>query len=514
MFCPNCGTPCEDGMTFCPQCGSALAATPAQPTVTAEEPVQATPSFTEAPIAETVAMEAPIAPKSKKGLLAKILIAVGAVALVAVLVFVCLTVFASPKSKVSSAFGKTAAAYDSMLEKLDLDGLEEFEDRAFTDQLDLTLDVDGERETVALSSSVDMQARKMLMKLDLSGEIDLSANVALYDKLLAVSLANVENGKYYGVDTETLGDDLQSWGFPSETASLNFNLYDVIESLKSDDSAMKEANKALLNALVVEKGESTEKTVNSYDCKGTTYTVTVPEKALNAYFKALLKNQESLLASTGLLTGEETLSDDDIDVLTETIGTLTLDVFVSGGYISELSLDVQVEDQTLSLVLQLGGGKNYVDDFSLSLSPDGSRDNVITLASTGDHTASNGTFSDKTTLTLVDDGDEETLLRMNTSWSPDEEQDNLKVSLTIDEDVEIVVNGALTVEKGHLIAALDKLTVEGEPVGLSLRYEKTAADALAFDETVEQAENLFDMSDDDIQQLLIAVLMNNQWLLG
>ena len=102
MVCKNCGNELRDDARFCPHCGaSAMPAPGGQPPQEADAP-------------QAPAWEGPEGNGGKKKAGLMIGIAVAAVAVVALLVFVLGGLFSNSKKQVEAAFVKSAAAYKGL----------------------------------------------------------------------------------------------------------------------------------------------------------------------------------------------------------------------------------------------------------------------------------------------------------------------------------------------------------------------------------------------------------------
>lgn len=225
------------------------------------------------------------------------------------------------------------------------------------------------------------------------------------------------------MNTETLGADLAAMTGDDSVKDLSFNLFDLVdmvlervdqEKLEQD---LKAANKALWEEAKVKKSGTRTLDLNGTETKTAAYRVTFPQKALEDYADALVEVMsaisyydlyEDIYRSMGMpqdqideimdaleeLDPYGALADDLKDAIDET-GDLELEVCLSGGHVSALLYEGEIDGTDLSLALYLGGGEAYVDDLSLELEVDGE---AITVKSTGDHGGKSGVFTDKTTI--------------------------------------------------------------------------------------------------------------------
>ena len=251
----------------------------------------------------------------------------------------------------------------------------------------------------------------------------LSLQMAAEDDELYFASPQFTGGRFYGVNTETLGADLKAMG-EEDSEDLSFNLFDIMEPLFPDsgaeqelEKAVKEANHDLWEAVRVEKKGKETVSVNGQSTDARVYRVTVPQEALEDYADAMtdtlemvndLRRHGELLRAFGASQSEidtymEALEELDLygqlgDLLQEAVdglGDVQLDMYVSGGCVSMIRYEDRLRGRTVKAELELGGGQQYVDDLSLRVEVDGQK---ITLKSTGDHGCRDGAYTDKTTL--------------------------------------------------------------------------------------------------------------------
>lgn len=411
MICKNCGNEIRDDAKFCPHCGAVSG---------------------EAVVAKTAGPEIPAGGGRKKGLL--IGGAVAAVAVIALLTAVVSGMFASPKGQAEKALAKSVAAYAAAGEKIGVPDLYELTDRRSVSQ-NFELELGSINSAVTgydlsalqglglrMNTGLDGDARRMSFELGAFwGEEDiLSLRMLADDDEVYVVSPQFTGGTAYGVNTETLGEDLTAMGV-EDAGSVSFNLFDLMDlavpagQYKEIRQQVQKANKALWEAAEVEKTGSRILSVNGAESKTTAYRIVFPQAALEDYVDAMaeLMNSvnyfqlyEELLRGMGMPQEElDSFMDEleELDVYGELadglkeligeVGDLELEVDLSGGCVAAVFYQGELYGSQLELSLYLGGGEAYVDDLCLEIGLDGQ---VVTLDSTGDHSARGGAFTDVT----------------------------------------------------------------------------------------------------------------------
>lgn len=424
MTCKYCGNEIQDSARFCPHCGR----------VNDPGPEGQLPS---APYsAPTPAWEGPEGgPKKKKTGL--ILGAAAAVAAIALVVTVVSGMFSDPKAQVEKAAVKSAAAYVQAKKALDLPELDKLREGQSVSQL-VAVELSGldtallgydlsplEGLSMRMLTDLDVQGRTMGMEL--SGHWDdqelLRLQLAVDDAELYFASPQFTGGTFYGVNTETLGEDLRQMG-SQDVEDISFNLFDIMDPLldtdryKEAERAVRQANKDLWKAVKVEKGGKEK--IGAAQTEATAYRLTVPQQAMEDYADALIGAMsavdyasfyrelfqavgapeeaiEELLDQLENMDPYEELSEALEDAIDE-LGDVHLTVYVGGGYVSAVEYESYLENGRgahLRLALYLGGGEEYVDDLRLEVKVD---DQMIVIDSTGDHGCKTGTFTDETTI--------------------------------------------------------------------------------------------------------------------
>lgn len=492
MICLKCGNTLRDDAKFCPYCGAVRGAAPSE-----TGPVTGDPGKTadlSAASAGHTGPEAPVPNKKKRiGLLVG-----GGAALVAVIAAAVVLVgglFASPKATVEKAFQKTAAAYSEAWDRMGIPDLDRLsEERSVSQRLSLELDsinpmLTGDYDLSSLkglglrmSTDLDGQARQMDMELAAYWGADdiLSFQFLAEGEEMYLSIPQFTGDTFYGVNTRTLGADLAKLSGDPSVKDLSFDLFELIDlaapvgQAEETEKAMKEANKALLDAMTVEKTGSETISVNGTETKTTVYRATIPEDALKDYVDAwtdamsavdYAELYEELLKAMGMpreMIDEIMYEMGDLDIYGElgdllkqavkVLGDVELDIYLSDGYVSAIQWEDMVLGSRVKMALYLGGGEEYVDDLRLELKAEGE---TIVIASSGDHGGRSGTFTDETTIR----GPFPTI-SSDFSYEPGGSGDNLSWDLGIAGAGSLDMEGQLTTTEQSISLALDDVSVK------------------------------------------------------
>jgi len=534
VFCKNCGKELQQGAKFCAGCGTPVPAEEvkeevntvpaAEPAAEAAEPAAKGESTAREPAAaEPVNVPAVAGKKPGKGILIGAVAAVAVVALVVILVVS--GVFSSPKAKVGAALLKTKEAYSAAAEKAKLpDCAELIESRKYSQKMGVTITEVGNLnlgygdlsvlEGFGLRASVDtnIPGKEAMMALTGAyGATDLvTGQVTLQDSKIYLTSAQILGDKSYGVDTATLGADLEKVGVVDDYGygnQIGFNIFELIriaeEGIQPSEEAKDAADKvtaALVEAITVEKGEKTTVDVNGAAVECAAYQVVIPQDALEDCLDVVMdiagetdyeELMLQLLMACGIpeddaeeLVYEMYLDDSGLDEVEmameealDILGDIELAVYLDGGYVMAVEYDNRIEGVRVKAGAYMGGGKNYVDDFSLVFEgkADGSEISME-LISTGDHAASGGTFTDETTLEVREDKEKLAEVVSELSYAPKAKENNFSWKLDCDGLMEIEANGQLNVSGHEVRMNLEELELkaEGTKIGtVALDYELT-----------------------------------------
>lgn len=421
MVCRNCGNEIQDDARFCSRCGA----------LNSPDTGGGLPQGAAAP----PPWEGPEGGgKKKTGLL--IGFAVAAVAVIALLAVVAGGLFASPKQRLERAVVKSFAAYAKAEQALGLPDLNKLtEKRSVSQRMSLRLiglntamagyDLSAlEGLGLRFQSDLDGANRKIGMELAAFWDDQelLSVLLAVDDAEVYLASPQFTGGDFYGVNTETLGADLKRMGV-QDVGDVSFNFFDLVDLAAPEgqaeemEQAMREANKALFDAVQVEKAGKETISVNQTETKTDVYRVTVPKQAMKDYVNAVT----GVLSRTDYVdlyrkmcqamgVPEDVLEDlldemEDLDPygglaqslgeLLDELGDVALTVHVGGGYVSAVVYGDFAVDSGPHLALYLGGGEEYVDNLRLEADVDGQK---VVIDSSGDHGCKSGVFTDKTTI--------------------------------------------------------------------------------------------------------------------
>lgn len=536
MFCGKCGKEIGDGAKFCPYCG---AMTGVQDDAWTPAPSQPSAANTTYPpqIIE------PAGAKKSKGFAA--LAAIGGVAVVAVIAAVVLLggVFSGPKGALTKAMTKSVNAWQSASEAAGLPDIERLaKDKKITQEISFKIKSVADELSyyytdlsmlegmgISVTEGVNLPGKKMDLSVGVTyGSSDvLSAWTNIDNDTVTFGSPQFLGSSAYGFNTETLGKDLAKLGgVPDEVESISFNIFDTLDAFDNTVEVDKTALKDLTNAIEVEKSGKENIDVNGYDTGCTLYHVLVPKDAMRDYLKSVKSayknaNQSSsealldLMESFGMSAGDvESLFDsgevfDLLDEVIRMIGDLELDVYISDGYIMAAKWSDKIEGTRVGVSMYLGGGKNYADDLSLELAADSAR---VTIASTGNHSASNSQFTDETSIT-VRDGSDSVKVTSEMTWNAKAKSDNFEWSVK-SSGFALKASGNLTASKNSMDLELDKLSVNAlgtDYVTLSGSYSVKPYAAPSY--SSKSATMLSSMDEDDFEDLYEDILANTRnWM--
>ena len=556
MFCSKCGSEMSETARFCPACGAPnedLAAPVAEDVTAAPEPAAEAPLFTEEPVAEaaqayadtdayTGAYTAPARKGMGKGAVLGVVAAV--LALVVLAAVLLLSLGGGAKTKLGKAAVKSLKAYESAADSVgvpDLKKLSESKKLTQSGSIELRsiagMDSDLLKGLgVRFTSGCDLKGRK----LDFSGtaffgSTDLiGAEASVDDSVVSVYVPEFFDGTAYGLDTTTLGKDLDKLSdgeVPEEYTKLSFNLFDLLETLDVDPPQIdKSANKAFVKAIEVKKTGTSSIEVNGKSLKCTQYHVLIPKDAMKDYldavkdaYKAMDYDKKLIEALRSLGLPKEELADiedeikygydegfegfDELKDFIKELGDVEFEVYVNGGYVNAVVWEGKLYGSRSELNLYLGGGKNYVDDLSMELRADETR---VTLSSNGDHAAKDGSFTDTTTLRYRDSWSDETV-KSELEYAPNKSSDNLSWHLKAD-DMTLKAEGTLAMNKESFDMQLDDLSLSdgGGEKQFAVRAGWSVGPYSAQKLSSSKTTLLSSMSRDDLEDLVEDVSDNAQ----
>ena len=212
-----------------------------------------------------------------------------------------------PKKQVTAAFAKTAAAYSAVSDSIglpDLNGLRKHQSisQRFSFELNsINSSLTGYDMSalsglgVRMDTNLDGESRKLDASLSAywGGDDLLSFRLLADGSKLYLSSPQFTDGTAYGVNTETLGADLEAMTGDGSVADISFNIFDLMDLAmeQMDPEAMKqelkEANKALWEAAEVKKLGAKSLSVNGTETKTSAYQVVFPQDALYQYVDEL-----------------------------------------------------------------------------------------------------------------------------------------------------------------------------------------------------------------------------------
>lgn len=527
MICRNCGNEMREDARFCPHCGA----------VNGEIPGAAPYAGPEAPVGG--------GKKKKTGLIIGIAAAVVVVA--AVIVVMMSGLFSNPKKQVEAAFVKSAADYSQAEKALNLPDTAQWQkDQSISQRMQLELkSVNSDLIGYDLSAlnglgvgfGADFSGADRTMSCELAarwGEEELiNFWIKAEDDELYFNSPQLTGGTHYGVNTETFGADIAKMSGDDSMKDVSFNLFDLVDTVleKIDpeklEQDLKEANKALWEAAKVKKSGAKTLDLNGTETKTTAYRVTFPQQSLEDYADALVEVMsamsyydlyEEVYQSMGMPQDQideimDTLEEldpysalaDSLDDAIAEIGDLELEVCLSGGYVSAVLYEGEIDGSDVALALYLGGGAEYVDDLSLELEIDGVS---MTVKSTGDHGGKSGVFTDKTTV-KGDPLKAASLSSINSElrYEPKKSGDNFSWKLSIPGAGSLDMTGQLTAETDYVMLGLEDITLKVvgmEICSLSFEYY---ADCHPGSAAVEDPKIITQM---DEQELMAMVLDTQQ----
>lgn len=518
MVCESCGRVVKEGAKFCDYCGAAVNASGASEKASGERILGGTK-------------------RRGKGLV--IGFGVACVAAIVVIAILLGSLFGGARGKVLKAAVKSAGEYAEVLDLFGVSTLGElYKKQAFTQTIRFELeDVSEDMEYyydiveglgMELVVAGDLPGHKIGMRGALSWEsVDLvEAYLDMNESKIIVFSPEIMDETAVGIDTKTLGRDLVEadwledyiYADLDDFEDIGFNIFDLLDQIREVKPMDSAAQKELLKAIEVEKEGSDEIEVNGEDINCAIYSVVIPEDALLDYLDALQDYMEENNSTEAIVDYvSDIYPDADLDYvfedmessydemfssleeIVEMLGDLEFEVAIKGGYIMAVNGELDVDGDSVEYSLQLGGGKEYVNDISLTVEADGT---VITIESTGDHAPKGGVFTDTTTVTVENEWYEENL-SFGTEYDTKAKEDNFVFEVDFsDEDMEFSVEGTLTTGNG-ISLLIDKLVFDdgyGESLTLSGEYSIKPFEKIKVPAT--ETAMLLTMSEDDLEDLV------------
>lgn len=523
MFCKKCGRSLTENDKFCLDCGTPV------------DQMQEEIVFTEA------AAPAPVK-KSKAKLLIPI---VAVVAVVGIVAAVLLSgAFGSDASKLFEAITNSVNAWNeaSLTDPEDVAWLLEAQEE-YSGEMSLWLEDFPDLvqlEGFGIRASFDYSQPQRYFGMTLAptfGYADIiHGQMVLKDNELYFGSQELTKDTYYMIHTDLLGQEMNALGADvPEMDSMGFNLFDMAQTMKEDVLAEQAAIENLITVFKTLKEQVTiEKTatgnidVNGNSLKADTYHVVIPQSAVSAIMDAMEPIYMAQNSTEGMLDAyaamgmdDETLemmaemleeaaamqkeSFDEVRKAIEALGDLEMDLYVSGKYVVRVAFAITVEEYTIDVTIDLGGGENYVDNLSVTML-DQNNEGII-LVSEGDHGAKSGTFTDKTTISIqAEDGES---ISWDLRYTPEAESDNLSWTINVMDDASIEMNGQLTYGDKEFVLRLDELKlVEGDytlaSIGIEYRFGQYAPQNVDTSNYVVLAE----MTDADMTAASTSLMMN------
>lgn len=581
MFCIKCGKEIEDGAKFCHFCGAPTAgdspaggpeggapsepvpgmgpfappgpepgtwsAVPPEPNPGGGNAVPPGPKFN---LWKSITSRFPALEDGKKSLGVLAAAGVAAVAVIALIVVLVSGVFGSPKGKVAKALAKTAAAYAEVGDKMGLpqelpdpSGL--LRDRSSSQRLSVELtevgrDLGGyvdlsvlEGLGLRVNTDWDQKGKKADLDAALLLDGDDIVSVQLLAKGGSISLASPEltRGNVYGVNTETLGADLDRLGVDGgeiDVEEISFNLFTLVEKLspsreqsKEMEKAIADANKELFDAITAEKGGKKSVKVNGKSVEAALYKVVVPEDAMKDYIDAVADamelmdtedQMEEALLSMGLnksavkqfMSGMDTGDTykelaRNLKQLVKIIGDVELDVYVDGGYVAAVEYDQRIQGEKIEIGLYLGGGDHYVDNLSLEIAMDGDE---LLVESSGNHAGDKGVFTDETTIRLRSDRSDMGRVTSEFRYEPKAKDNNFAWEIDVANSAAVEMSGQLTTTRNSIDLRLDDITVSAMRMDMvSLKADYYLGPCKGMQVSLSGGTMLADMDEDDLEDL-------------
>ena len=484
----------------------------------------------------------PILGKRRNGLPIIIGLIVAALAVIAAVVFLIapsVINLVSPKAYLASCASNTLAAYNSAWESIAKStGTKGLYDNLFDQRMQYT--IDGTIEDypdmpmingAGFSSTIqfDRKGRELAAELSAEyGSISLgSAQLYLKDDLIAVGSPQYTDGKFYGIHTETLGQDIKNapWGAMADVdENLSFNVFDLLDLYQKPTNLLTEKTyKALGKEAVgllgdsdIEKQGKKDKSINRQRETLQMYTVDIsPEDLATRMFNCadivlkdenLYKTIEPLLATEAAqsdMTADELyeqfqnqiLDQMDPDDMADSMGDVDIELVIGlrGKQIAFMELSIQPDGaEKMSISAEIGTAESIIS--ALTIEAANGSEPVYVIKSASAYESKDGVFNSWFWITEYNSQ----IIYTNMEWD------------TKSKDVlfEMKVPGASVSGEGRMDATsksvdlqFDNLEVSsgGDSMTLSLNYAVEPCKNFAF--SGKDATLLTDMDENDIVEI-------------
>ncbi len=570
MFCNKCGKELSENAKFCWSCGASI--TPAAAAPIADEVIvsqasveeipviQETPAepVCEAPVYEQPTWATPVEPsvqpeKAKKPRKKWIPFAIigGAVAAVAAIVLTLFLTgfFDSDEVKLYKAIGKSALAFEEAGQSLGMPDFQYIQDEmAYSSEFAFVLNnVQGYEELSGLGFSATLDCNLPGKKLDMTlkptyGSVDLlNVEMKVDGNMAYLGSPQITGNRFYSFNTETMFADLGKLGADVEgMEDVRINVFELLEILNKTTMVSAEAQEKitkavddLIKSIDAEKIGSEEITVNGHDMKCDEYNVVVTKEAVLEYYKVVLEvmmttdntallpalceslnipEEKMILTTTAGAPTDEIMK--SLERALNAYGDIELTFYLKDGYVMAAAFDINFEDTPLKCVVNIGGGDNYVDDLSLSMSADGQ---TFLLESTGNHSGKNGKFTDNTKLSLKGQGFSMTILNSSLSFDSKKSGENFQWTIKTTSLAAIAIHAS-----GNVSYDSKSMTVDLNDIGITQSGEELLAFSIYYDVDeyaesvqVEDSLELLKLSEDEIKEEITALGENiEQWAMG
>lgn len=414
------------------------------------------------------------AKKSKKGFAILGVIA----AILAVVIIAGVVVLNIPSVKVPLALTRSIHAYAGIADDIGLTDAVSFiqEDQAYNTTLALSYEkmndmflmqapaalqeMKGVGIRVTESFSLKDRLASANLALFYKGSDLVTADLGIDDNVVWASVPALLKDKY-ALNTETLGLDLIEMGVMENEDGFDkfgfnfFNMMDLLMTAKPSEDIVKDFTKAakdLAEEIEIEADGSDEIKVNGERINCSKYNVTISQDALEDYLDAIedpmndyvdqiLDLYEDLFRSIGapdyaVDEMKEELSSsfelsyviDSLKDALDYIGDVELELYIKGGYVMAAVYELEVDDETMVITLNMGGEGKYVDNFSLTVEMEDYFS--LELESSGNHTGKGGIYESETKLTVEVDGEKVVTVSGEFQYEPKKKEENLSFSLS------------------------------------------------------------------------------------